>query len=83
MLNAISYEKWRKAKNLLACFEETRNGFVKANNKLLSFFNLEEKERCEWKNICCLNVIVCWYKLCRHYWECRMSVILKNAHVTK
>lgn len=24
-----------------------RNGFVKANNKLLYFFNLEEKERCE------------------------------------
>lgn len=55
MLNAISYEKWRKAKNLLACFEETRNGFVTANNKLLYFFNLEEKERCEWKNICCLK----------------------------
>lgn len=36
-----------KPKIYLHAFEETRNGFVKANNKLLYFFNLEEKERCE------------------------------------
>lgn len=83
MLNVIFYEKWRKVKNLFVCFEEIRNGFVKVNNKFLYFFNFEEKERCEWKNICCLNVIVCWYKWCRYYWECRMFVILKNVYVIK
>lgn len=51
-----------KAKNLLAWFEETRNGFVKANNKLLicTFFYSEEKDVSEnTQNICCLNVLVC------------------------
>lgn len=79
ILNAICYEKWRKAKNLHACFEEIRNGFVKANNKLLYFFKFRSERRMWVKiqNICCLNVLVCWHEWYRHYGESRILSCLK------